>query len=358
MKTWEDLKNLYIIDHRSKPLKKPEIRLNALSNIEKLLNKHFPEIIENPIRLIELEKQYLIEKLSMHKGSQLNSAEKSVITGLMIFIRQDDQPMIKKEQDKDDVSSNSIEGELNSALNFNLSGKYNLESQEKLATYCKIADAVNEVLKSKGFITGNYKISEYLEWLPTTPKKEYFTNHWKELCEVYKYINGSQQELDKTLQKYANTIVLNKQEADIYFYEPFQMIVEFDEDQHFNQFRGMTLKSDFYNDYPGFKIGEYARLSSNLIKPGSKKSGFNYLKNPDPLFPENQGSEMQDNRHRQRAFRDFLKDVTAKERGIKPTIRIPAEIILNKRNSLNDKDISKIKEYLLKLPIFNDFDKY
>jgi hypothetical protein len=358
MKPWENLKKLYIDDHCSKDLKQPGIRLNALSSIEKLLHKYFPDIIENPEKLTTTDKQEFMERLARHKGIDLNSAEKSVINGLIKFSKVIGKSETTTITDMTDTEPISVGPVLVSDFNFNVFSDVDPALTEKESTYRKLGDAVNEVLKTRGYQTGNYHVSEYLNWLPATPSKTVFSKHWKDLCEVYFYLNGSKLELDKILQKYAHELRSGTQEADVFFFEPFQMIVEFDEDQHFNQFRGMTLKSDFYKDYPGFKMGEYVRLSRTIIQPGSKKSGFNYLKSPDPLFPENPGNQGQDNRHRQRAFRDFLKDVIAKEKGIKPTVRIPSELIMKKRNFLNDKDIEKIQEYLLKLPLFNDFEKY
>jgi hypothetical protein len=360
MKTWEDLKRLYIDDHCSKDLKKPGIRLNALSSVDTLLNKNFPEIIDNPEILITLDKQEFMVRLAKYKEGKLSSAEKSVITGLMKFLNKVDETETTNSKDIEaaEPGSTPVGPIVDVGFDFSLLNVADPNRSEKESSYRKIGDAVNEVLQSRGYQTGNYHISEFLNWLPVTPAKMNFARHWKELCEVYLYLNGSKLELDKILQKSSHELRSGTQEADVFFYEPFQMIVEFDEDQHFNQFRGMTLKSDFYKGYPGFKMGEYIRLSRTIIQPGSKKSGFNYLKSPDPLFPENPGNQRQDNRHRQRAFRDFLKDVIANEKGIKPTVRIPSELIKNKRNFLNDKDIEKIKEYLLKLPLFNDFEKY
>lgn len=358
MKTWEELKALYIKEHLAKPLKNHQIRLNALDGIEKLLTNHFPGIIENPEGLINMDKKDLFEKLAFHKGKPLNSAEKSVLNELIRLMKQAVQETASHDPEVNEIKPDATDFAAARSYDQKLFEPKDTDRQEKLTAYTRIADAVNDVLKARGYQTGNYKVSEYLEWLTVTPKKDFFPKHWEDLCEVYMYINGAEQELDKVLQKYARDLVSRSQEADIYFFEPFQMIVEFDEDQHFNQFRGMTLKSDFYKGYPGFGVGQYAKLSSKLVKPGSKKSGFNFLKSPDPLFPEIPRSNLQDNRHRQRAFRDFLKDVISKERGIKPTVRIPAEIIMNKRKSLNDKDIGKISEYLPKLPLFKDFDKY
>jgi len=358
METWENLKKLYIDDHCSKGLKQPGIRLKALTSVEKLLKNCYPEIIRNPHILKLLDKQEFLEGLARYKGGNLSSAEKSVINGLIKFLKNVDDLKQTNNIDVAKPETISIEPIVEDTFDFSLLKFVDQNLSEKEATYRKIAGVVNEVLQAKGYQTGNFHVSEFLDWLPATPKKTAFGKHWKDLCEVYLYLNGEKLELEKTLQKYAPELKSGTQEADIYFFEPFQMIVEFDEAQHFNQFRGMTLKSNFYKGYSGFKLGEYIQLSRSLVQPGSKKSGFNYLKNPDPLFPENPGNQLQDNRHRQRAFRDFLKDVISKERGIKPTVRIPSEIIKNKRNFINDKDLEKIKEYLLQLPLFSAFEKY
>ena len=80
------------------------------------------------------------------------------------------------------------------------------------------------------------------------------------------------------------------------------------------------------------------------IKPGN--SGFTRLKSFDPLFPEMLVGEKQDNRIRQRAFRDFLKDLLPLENGFNPTLRIPYHITNNKRKDFTEIEIDNIKSYI------------
>lgn len=85
MKTWKEAKDAYIKDHLSKPLKAPNIRLNALKNIEEaIMHDNHKLLVQD-----DVFKKYTKEKLHDYylklKGKPLNSAEKSVIHGLNKF---------------------------------------------------------------------------------------------------------------------------------------------------------------------------------------------------------------------------------------------------------------------------------
>lgn len=59
-------------------------------------------------------------------------------------------------------------------------------------------------------------------------------------------------------------------------------------------------------------------------------SGFYKLRSQDYLFPPMYESEKQDNRLRQRAFRDFLKDIVPVKLGYNPTVRISSKVTNNR----------------------------
>lgn len=80
---WEQLKgevrNLLL----SRNLSDPNIRLNALRNLDDLFLKRFPEIIKNPSLLLNHNKNDLKDELAKLKSNKkLNSAESSVINNL------------------------------------------------------------------------------------------------------------------------------------------------------------------------------------------------------------------------------------------------------------------------------------
>ena len=84
---------------------------------------------------------------------------------------------------------------------------------------------------------------------------------------------------------------------------------------------------------------------SLMIKPG--KSGFTKLKSNDPLFPATLEGDKQDNRVRQRAFRDFLKDLLPIVNGFNPTLRIPYHIRNKNIKDFTESDLISLHEYIL-----------
>jgi hypothetical protein len=89
-------------------------------------------------------------------------------------------------------------------------------------------------------------------------------------------------------------------------------IVEFDETQHFNRYRALTIRR-----YPRSVRVAFDRRSW-LAACDSKRrlEGGGFGKPKPPLFPQDDG------RHRQRAYRDALADVLPAVHGWLPTLRI------------------------------------
>lgn len=87
-------------------------------------------------------------------------------------------------------------------------------------------------------------------------------------------------------------------------------IIEVDEAQHFNNYRGMTLRRYPANWPLAYDVKVWIRKSHDepLPKGGAAK--------PVPLFPGDMG------RHLQRAFRDALSDLLPADYGYQPTLRI------------------------------------
>ena len=127
--------------------------------------------------------------------------------------------------------------------------------------------------------------------------------------------------------------------------EPFNFAIEFDEKQHFNQFRKITL--DFYSKIKiKYPLNLYKQLNDNIkINPGN--SGFTKLKSNDILFPEILAEEKQDNRIRQRSFRDFMKDLLPVEHGYSPTLRIPYHVTNKNISNFTDIELINIEKYLI-----------
>jgi hypothetical protein len=89
-------------------------------------------------------------------------------------------------------------------------------------------------------------------------------------------------------------------------------IVEFDETQHFNCYRAITLRR-----YPRALRVAFDRLTwPRACDAKTRLDGGGFGRPKPPLFPH------EDGRHRQRAYRDALVDLLPAMHGWLPTLRI------------------------------------
>lgn len=195
----------------------------------------------------------------------------------------------------------------------------------------------------------NEKPKIYLEhkkdWMVSNPRKELIKKH-PIISDVYSSLVDNSLILEEQVSM-VNDDKLNKlQIFDVWVDEPFNFAIEFDEKQHFNQYRLLTLKH--YGTFEvGFDVESYIENCKDVVmKPG--KSGFQKLKSIDILFPNFYDSELQDNRIRQRAFRDFLKDFLPIINDAKPTTRIPYHLTNKVIKNFSENEISLIEESLKK----------
>lgn len=182
-------------------------------------------------------------------------------------------------------------------------------------------------------------------WLLSYPSTA-LVSKFPVIKDVYGALVNREYALEDRLNQVSSSKMLQKQRFDIWIGEPFNFAIEFDEKQHFNQFRLETLK--YYNNIPtSYPIELYVELNSDkIVKPNI--SGFTKLKSNDPLFPELLLGEKQDNRSRQRAFRDFLKDLYPISLGLGKTLRIPYQITNKNIADFSDADISAVAYYIKK----------
>jgi hypothetical protein len=89
-------------------------------------------------------------------------------------------------------------------------------------------------------------------------------------------------------------------------------IIEVDENQHFNCYRGRTLR--LYPAELQLAFDRQAWIDHSQVEPRQKSGGWAVPK--PPLFPDGGG------RHLQRAFRDALADILPLDHGFLPTLRI------------------------------------
>lgn len=181
------------------------------------------------------------------------------------------------------------------------------------------------------------------EWLLSNPSHQVIKNR-PELSSLYRVLTGNHFPLKERIYNLSEKQINQKQSFDIWIGEPFNFAVEFDEKQHFNQFRKISL--NYYDQILiRFPLELYVILNKGIvIKPGT--SGFTRLKSYDALFPEMLMGEPQDNRIRQRAFRDYLKDLLPIEHGFNPTLRIPCNVTNGNIKDFTEFDLQNIEEYI------------
>jgi hypothetical protein len=78
---WFEIKNSIRNDLKSRGLSNPNIRLNALDNLEEIMKQKFPEYLKNPVEMFnKIEKNEFKGKIARYKSNQkLNAAESSII---------------------------------------------------------------------------------------------------------------------------------------------------------------------------------------------------------------------------------------------------------------------------------------
>lgn len=214
-----------------------------------------------------------------------------------------------------------------------------------------IAELIKRLLELEFKEKAKYTLESRKDWLLNIPDKDLYKDFWEEISGVYNGLVDDRWTLDDMLNE---NFVLKKHSlarVDIWFEEPYNFICEFDEKQHFNQYRLITLKRGYKNLKFSFDYNFYYELSSERVaKPG--KSDFHKLRSTDILFPEMLKGNKQDNRIRQRAFRDCLKDIVPIKLGYNSTIRISYKVTNNKNKDFTKEDLENIKEYLYENDVF------
>lgn len=335
---WEQLKSKVRNLLLSRNLSDPNIRLNALKNLDYLFSKRYPEIINNPSLLLYHKKNDLKDELAKLKSNKkLNSAESSVINNLYKIISTGNTIT----QDESQSNKNVITNDVNK-------NKNKINKDNKLVP---IAELLCELLTEKFKVQPNYFLESSKDWLQNSPTQHIHQEYWKSISAVYSSLIDEKWTLDYIYETSPNEINYKNQRIDICFDDPYNFIFEFDESQHFNQYKLRTLVS--FNEYHSysFDLEHYKSLSKQkIVKPGN--SGFQKLKSLDPLFPPMLKGEKQDNRPRQRAFRDFLKDITPQIKGFNPTIRMSYMVINGKINNFTKDDLTIVKDHIIKSNFF------
>lgn len=324
--TWDELIKI-VRDHLYSRNLKSSQRLSTLSNLDTHMRKYYPNIVKSPKILLDRDREIFKKQLAkdLHK-EQLNGAEKSIINNFYDILKSSVAKSISAE--KTDMLAKAEADQIDKDV-------VTVLKPHKLEI---IAELIKEMLEEKFKYEAKYELEAKFDWLKHVPDKQTHKDYWEEISNIYSRLVDNKWTFDSRLEEYKDQIRTGNQQIDIWFSEPYNFIVEFDESQHFNQFRLLTL-----NDYC-LNISDDYRKLCKPIKPG--KSGFKKLKSDDPLFPEMYDGEKQDNRPRQRAFNDYLKDLAPKVYGFNPTLRIPYTVTHKKINEFNDDDLKAIEKYI------------
>lgn len=214
-----------------------------------------------------------------------------------------------------------------------------------------IAKLIKEMLEKHFKIEAKCSFEEKKECLLNVPNKDLYNEFWNEISTVYSNIIDNKWDINEKISLVPENKLSTKHRIDIWFEEPYYFICEFDETQHFNQFRQRTLESSYKDFSYLFNYNDYLETCNNRnLMP--QTSGFYKLRSKDYLFPPMYESEKQDNWLRQRAFRDFLKDIVPVKLGYNPTVRIGSKVTNNRIKDFTSSYLEVVKSYLYDIDIF------
>ena len=145
------------------------------------------------------------------------------------------------------------------------------------------------------------------EWLRNKPSREHFGDHYDILMELYVELNGDWGGTSAKTDGYLT--------PDAYFPEPYHFIFEFDELQHFTQFRELTLRYYPENIPLAYAPEEYLRFCKQHHAAALAK-GPDRFRRRTADFPYVNG------RAAQRAFFDTFRDWLPPQHGLNPTVRL------------------------------------
>ncbi len=213
-----------------------------------------------------------------------------------------------------------------------------LQRGEKLRS---VAERISALLEERFGAPAPFDLEAELAWMPSVPNPQVHRDHWPALKRVYALLVDKRFDLDERLA--SGPLRYGAMRVDAFFAAPYSFALEFDEQQHFNHFRALTLEHfPGYRDY-SFDYDHYLALCrAAQSAPGI--TTFTRLKSFDPLFPPLLSGQDQDNRTRQRAFRDFLKDITpAVAPGTNPTIRFSYQLTRGRRGDFAEEDLDLVE---------------
>ncbi len=210
-----------------------------------------------------------------------------------------------------------------------------------------IAERLAQLLEAHCGQPATFALEATLDWLPSVPSRAQYAAIWSDLEAVYAALVEGRWTLASRIDAHANALRFGPMRVDAYFDAPYSFIFEFDEEQHFNTHRLRTLDAASFYSRCAFDVEAYrTACRQRPALPG--ETSFTQLKSDDPLFPPLLEGPGQDNRTRQRAFRDALKDAASFAMPhLNPTLRVSWEVSHGKRGYFDERDIDAVQEHLV-----------
>ena len=145
------------------------------------------------------------------------------------------------------------------------------------------------------------------DWLCNKPSREHFGDYYDILMELYDELRG---DWEGTSAKADGFLT-----PDAYFPEPYHFIFEFDELQHFTQFREQTFRFYPENVPLAYAPEKYLQFCQQYHTEALAK-GPDRFRRATADFPYVNG------RAAQRAFFDTFRDWLPPQHGLNPTVRL------------------------------------
>ena len=315
--TWAELtlKIRYLLDQGV--IDGANIEEGAFDELARLLRLFMPEVIAQPERILNFDKGLVIEKLNTRQG--LNAALLFALDVVYAVLGWDDEVVVPENMPK---------------------------PTPKMPKLKSLADRLSKIFEQFFNCHVSYHFETQPEWLKSVPDHYVYEAVWEDISDVYAVLVDHRWTLSERLREYKEQMRGGRQRVDIWFDEPINCMVEFDETQHFNQFRLNTLQTWRGYAQCSFDFKQYLALANATTIPAGT-TPFQCLKRFDPLFPPMLDGEAQDNRIRQRAFRDFLKDITPLIMpNVNPTIRISYRVTNGRIRDFTPEDLEAVGTYI------------
>ena len=145
------------------------------------------------------------------------------------------------------------------------------------------------------------------DWLRNKPRREDFGEHYDAMIALYTALEG---DWEGTIAKADGYLI-----PDAYFPDPYHFIFEFDELQHFTEFRERTFQFYPANIQIGYAPEKYRQFCQQYQTAALAKGPARFRRRTTD-FPYTNG------RAAQRAFFDTFRDWLPPLHGLNPTLRL------------------------------------